>query len=227
MAKHYTAEETRKLFANLAKAAKETKEKRIKQKIEKEKEKNIMEMNTDVDKIIKALVPVEIEHKYLVNPDILFSMYPNLKPKFLNIQGYIQTSEPTISQVRIGILTFDDHTLPASQKEVSVINIKGKRFGATRSELEIPCDMEQAQKLLAMTNKKIQKYRYHFWYEGLTWFADEYKGKNEGLWIAEVEIPSEDFQFAVPEFVIRDVTDDNRYYNKNLVNNPYCNWKEM
>jgi CYTH domain-containing protein len=154
-------------------------------------------------------------------------MYPNLKPKFLNIQGYIQTSEPEISQMRIGILTFDNHTLPASQKEVSVINIKGKRIGASRPEFEIKIDMHQAKAMMAIISKKIRKYRYHFWYEGLTWFADEYLDNNKGLWIAEVEIPSEDFQFAVPEFVIRDVTDDERYYNKNLVNNPYCNWKEM
>jgi CYTH domain-containing protein len=221
MAKHYTAEETRRIFAIINNSLKG----KMKPKAEIQKEKDEMRL-ANVDSILKTL-PVEIEHKFVINPTILFSMYPRLKPKFLNIQGYIQTSEPGISQMRIGILTFDDHTLPASQKEVSVINIKGNRFGASRVEFEIPCEMEQALKLLSTTRRIIRKYRYHFWYEGLTWFADEYLGNNEGLWIAEVEIPSEDFEFKVPEFVIKDVTEDERYYNKNLVNNPYCKWKEM
>jgi adenylate cyclase len=170
---------------------------------------------------------MEIEHKFTIDQRKLRELYPSLKPKFLNEQAYLEINEPNISQARIATLTFDKYTLPPSQAEVAVINIKGKRFGASRPEFEIKIDMYQAKAMMALTSKKIRKYRYHFWYEGLIWFADEYLGNNEGLWIAEVEIPSEDFEFKVPEFVIRDVTEDERYYNKNLVNNPYCNWKEM
>ena len=79
---------------------------------------------------------------------------------------------------------------------------------------------------MSIASKFIRKYRYHFWYDNLLWVADEYLGDNQGLWIAESEIPSEDFEFKIPEFCIIDVTNDERYYNKNLVNAPYCNWKE-
>jgi CYTH domain-containing protein len=172
------------------------------------------------------IIMMEIEHKFLVNPSVFKAMYPNLKPKFLSTQAYLQVNEPNISQVRVATLTYDDYTIPPSQGEIGVINVKGIRTGASRPEYEFQCDPSVAKGMMGIASKFIQKYRYHFWYDNLLWVADEYLGDNQGLWIAESEIPSEDFEFKIPEFCIIDVTNDERYYNKNLVNAPYCNWKE-
>ncbi len=38
----------------------------------------------------------------------------------------------------------------------------------------------------------------------------------EGLTLAELEIPSEDYRYEHPAFVGRDVTGDQRYYNSQL-----------
>jgi CYTH domain-containing protein len=215
MKKQLTPEEAKKMFSDIHNSLKP-----------KMKPKPL-ELNDDINAHLKISVPIEIEHKYLINPEIFKEMYPNLKPKFLSTQAYIQIEEPNLSQLRIATLTYNDYTLPPSKDEIGVINIKGIRVGASRPEFEFKCDPELAKSMITLASKTLQKYRYHFWYDNLMWVADEYLNNNKGLWIAESEIPSEDFEFKIPEFVIKDVTEDERYYNKNLVNNPYCNWRRL
>ena len=53
-------------------------------------------------------------------------------------------------------------------------------------------------------------------HEGNQWEVDEFHGDLEGLVIAELEVPSEDYQFARPAFVGQEVTGDPRYYNSQL-----------
>ena len=57
-----------------------------------------------------------------------------------------------------------------------------------------------------------------------TWEIDVFEGDNEGLVIAEVELESEDEPFDVPEWIGAEVTDDPRYFNANLVANPFSRW---
>ena len=59
-----------------------------------------------------------------------------------------------------------------------------------------------------------------------TWEVDEFHGRNEGLIVAEIELESEDEQFDIPEWVGKEVSDDPRYYNMNLMTNPYEDWKK-
>ena len=49
-------------------------------------------------------------------------------------------------------------------------------------------------------------------------------GDNEGLVIAEIELPSEDHEFNAPNWVGKEVTGDTRYYNSKLLKYPYKNW---
>lgn len=55
--------------------------------------------------------------------------------------------------------------------------------------------------------------------------VDEFCGRDKGLVLAEVEIPSEDTVFDRPDFLGADVTDDGRYYNSYLSEHPYSTWK--
>ena len=71
----------------------------------------------------------------------------------------------------------------------------------------------------------IEKYRYNVNIEGFTWEIDEFTGENEGLVIAEIELLKDDQQFPKPEWIGEEVTGDARYYNANLVKNPYKRWK--
>jgi CYTH domain-containing protein len=43
--------------------------------------------------------------------------------------------------------------------------------------------------------------------------------------VAEVELDSEDQSLTLPPWVAREVTDDPRYFNANLVQNPFKNWR--
>ncbi len=47
---------------------------------------------------------------------------------------------------------------------------------------------------------------------------------NEGLIVAEIELESEDQKFEKPEWIGEEVTGDPKYFNSNLVNDPFASW---
>lgn len=61
---------------------------------------------------------------------------------------------------------------------------------------------------------------------GLTWEIDEFHGVNEGLIVAEIEVPSEDTSFEKPDWLGEEVSSDPRYFNSNLVSHPYTTWNK-
>ena len=56
--------------------------------------------------------------------------------------------------------------------------------------------------------------------------SDEFYGDNEGLVMAEVELESEEESYECPDFIGREVTGDERFYNSHLLANPFKNWKD-
>ncbi len=56
------------------------------------------------------------------------------------------------------------------------------------------------------------------------WEIDEFLGRNAGLVVAELEIEDEAAEFARPPWLGREVTDDVRYYNASLAQQPYDGW---
>jgi CYTH domain-containing protein len=97
------------------------------------------------------------------------------------------------------------------------LTIKGANTGASRPEFEYPIPVDDALQLLQLCPPPIiSKTRHIYKYEGNKWEIDEFHGELEGLILAEIEIPSEDYQFKIPAFVGKDVTDDPRYYNSHL-----------
>jgi adenylate cyclase len=70
----------------------------------------------------------------------------------------------------------------------------------------------------------IEKVRYTLRVGSHTWEIDVFEGDNAGLVIAEIELRREDEAFEKPEWVGEEVTDDPRYFNSNLVANPYRTW---
>ena len=110
------------------------------------------------------------------------------------------------------------------------LTIKGKRQagGIARFEWEKEISADEAQALLALAEGGcIEKTRYlvkntdgkH------TWEVDVFHGDNEGLIVAEIELESVDDTFDRPDWLGREVSDDHRYYNSQLLKNPYKNWK--
>lgn len=58
----------------------------------------------------------------------------------------------------------------------------------------------------------------------LIWEIDEFHGANEGLVVAEVELPSADHTFDLPPWIADEVSDDRRYTNYALYHKPFCQW---
>ena len=60
----------------------------------------------------------------------------------------------------------------------------------------------------------------------MTWEVDEFLGENRGLIVAEIELESENQEFARPEWIGREVTDDPRYFNSRLSEHPFSQWAD-
>jgi len=71
----------------------------------------------------------------------------------------------------------------------------------------------------------IRKTRYRRQYQGHEWEIDVFHGDNSGLVIAEVELEKEDQTIVLPDWVGEEVTGDPRYYNANLIAEPFSGWK--
>jgi adenylate cyclase len=71
----------------------------------------------------------------------------------------------------------------------------------------------------------IEKTRYREAFGGRTWEIDVFHGDNEGLVVAEVEVAAESERVQAPPWLGREVSNDPRYLNSNLISNPYKNWR--
>jgi adenylate cyclase len=95
--------------------------------------------------------------------------------------------------------------------------IKGERSGATRAEFEYPIPLKDARARMKLRTGRLIKKRRHGVKAGKARVAvDVFEGKHRGLVLAEVELPSPRSRFDRFEWLGKDVTADERYYNANL-----------
>ena len=102
----------------------------------------------------------------------------------------------------------------------------GNASGASRFEWEREISTEEANALLKICEPGlIDKTRYIVpEASGLQFEVDEFYGDNEGLLMAEIELPYEDYPFHKPEWLGEEVTGDLRYYNNMLIKSPFKSW---
>lgn len=163
----------------------------------------------------------EIERKFLVRT----TDYTKLAEPTYYKQGYIPTLTGITVRVRI-----------AGTR--AYITMKDRAVGFSRHEFEYEVPIADAQQMLDLMCSKpqIEKHRYVIDagpgtladgspVEGLHWEVDLFHGDNEGLVVAEIEVPSEDTKFNLPTWIGEEVTGDKRYYNSHLCANPYKNWR--
>ena len=154
----------------------------------------------------------EIERKFLV------SFLPEGMGGTNMRQGYLQPEKERAVRVR---------TVQKDESKKGVLTIKGigSESGMSRYDFEIEIPVPDADYLLSLCDKPlIEKTRYKYDYEDLTWEIDEFHGVNDGLVVAEVELESEDQQFKKPNFIGEEVTGQVKYYNMMLLKNPYTTW---
>lgn len=151
-----------------------------------------------------TLKNVEIERKFLVDTTRLPVTLRTSDGKCL-VQGYM-SAEPAV-RVRIA-----DAGTPHAQ---AWLTIKGKGL-VTRSEFEYAIPADDAEQLLTLCAYSLIKTRYKILVGNHTWELDEFMGPHTGLYLAEIELDSEDESFVMPEWVTTEVTLDPRYSNAAL-----------
>lgn len=152
----------------------------------------------------------EIEKKFLVRDD----RWRGLAPGVLYRQGYLNKEKGRTVRVR----TVGDQ---------GFLTIKGPSVGGARPEYEYPIPFDDAVELLEnlCLMPLIEKTRTKIPYQGFVWEIDEFKGENQGLILAEIELAVVGENFTLPPWIGAEVTGDSRYYNANLVHHPYSAWK--
>jgi adenylate cyclase len=53
-----------------------------------------------------------------------------------------------------------------------------------------------------------------------------FKGRNQGLVVAEIELATEMAQFSLLLWVGDEVSDEMRYVNSNLISSPFYTWRD-
>ena len=152
---------------------------------------------------------LEIERKFLLKNDNWRKLAQGVEYR----QGYLSSVKERSVRIR-------------TIKDQGYLTVKGVSRGATRVEYEYVIPVDEARAMLDTLCEKplIEKKRYKVSHQGLTWEIDEFFGENQGLIMAEVELASEDQEFEKPDWIGAEVTHDSRYFNANLVHNPYSQW---
>lgn len=129
-------------------------------------------------------------------------------------QAWIFDSEGKTLRVRIS----DDKAF---------LTFKGpsEKGGLERFEWEKPILIEEARELMQFTLQgQILKTRYLVPVGGMVFEVDVFHGENEGLTVAELELPRSDAPYPRPDWLGEEVTGDQRYYNVMLRKHPYGSW---
>jgi len=152
---------------------------------------------------------IEIERKFLVKriPEDKIKYSHNIK------QGYVVSDKQKVIRIRKKTNDF-------------FITIKGNKTGISRFEFEYKIPENDANQLFENFCNEgiIEKTRHYIEHKGHTWELDVFHGENEGLIVAEIELKSEEETFSLPEWVDQEVTDQDKYYNMNLIAKPFKNW---
>jgi adenylate cyclase len=154
---------------------------------------------------------IEIERKYLVTSNEF------VKEAFAKNeiqQGYLNSDKNRTVRIR-------------TKNDKGYLTIKGKsnQSGTTRLEWEKEIEFDEAQMLLSLCEKGvIKKTRYEIKCGKHTIEVDVFYDENEGLILAEIELENEDETIEKPSWLGIEVTNDERYYNAFISNNPFKSW---
>lgn len=151
----------------------------------------------------------EIERKFLVRGETWKEGAFGMRYR----QGYLSTDKGRTVRVRLA-------------GEQGFLTVKGLSHGCGRAEYEYPIPADDAEEMLdtMCLRPLVEKVRWRVSHGGHVWEVDEFRGENQGLVLAEIELTTPDEAFTLPTWVTEEVTDDPRYYNANLVARPYRTW---
>lgn len=153
---------------------------------------------------------VEIERKFLVDTDKWKPMGEGTRMT----QAYLSVFPSPTVRIRI-----------AGKK--AFLTIKGPSKTLVRPEFEYEVPVTDANEILNLAvTEPVEKVRYECNFEGFIWEIDVFSGKNTGLVLAEIELEAEDQIFPLPDWILDEVTGDERYYNSFLSHHPFQEWSD-
>lgn len=159
---------------------------------------------------------IEIERKFLIGSD---AWRAAVERSDVIEQGYL-----------VGAQALRDGSARASVRariagDSAWLNIKAATAGIARTEFDYAIPLSDARTLLdELCDGVLEKTRHHVRVDGVLFEIDEFSGHNQGLLVAEVELPSIDAPFPRPAWLGREVSSLMRYYNVNLITHPYRLW---
>ncbi|WP_323027689.1 CYTH domain-containing protein [Gelidibacter japonicus] len=154
---------------------------------------------------------IEIERKFLVVSDAFKS---EAYRRTRIIQAFLNSDKSRIVRVRIS-------------GDEGFLTIKGEpsEDGVSRFEWERQIPKSDAEALLKLCEEDIiDKIRYEVKAGEHIFEVDEFFGSNEGLIVAEVELSHISEVFLKPKWLGKEVTGQSKYFNSQLLKNPYKNW---
>lgn len=153
---------------------------------------------------------IEIERKFLTQANIDWLALAASSQKI--IQGYLTTDKQAVVRVRI-------------TGETAFLTVKGETTGISRLEFEYPIPLADAEAMMNLCQQPvIEKVRYKIPQGELCWEVDVFAGLNQGLVIAEIELPREDYGFEKPTWLGAEVSNQAKYHNSKLIRKPYTQW---
>jgi CYTH domain-containing protein len=145
----------------------------------------------------------EIERKFKVNASVS-AIIAKINPIEIQ-QAYLLNSEGLSVRIRI-------------KDTKAYLTIKGGTNPLIRDEFEYEIPMVEAHEMLDnYCKQRLTKKRYCLKQEALTWEIDVFEGNLSGLIIAEIELPSIETTFELPQWIEEEVTMDPNYLNANLI----------
>lgn len=144
---------------------------------------------------------IEIERKFLVDARKISAVNFTSEEKIS--QGYL-SNNPTV-RVRL-------------KDNRGFLTVKTSTIGITRGEFEYEIPAADAEELLKLCGVRVlKKIRRKISYGGHVWEVDFFEGRHKGLILAEVELSSPTESVYLPAWVTREVSNNPRYFNSNLV----------
>lgn len=141
---------------------------------------------------------LEIERKFLLKKDFDINNISCKQKKEIK-QGYL------ISDINFRVRIVNDQIGYITYKEGS---------GLIREEYETEIPLDMAIKLFEKSIKSLIKTRFLYEYKGKLWELDYFPKYN--LWLAEIELKSDNEEFEIPSFIKKEVTSISKYSNQKL-----------
>lgn len=153
---------------------------------------------------------VEIERKFLVVADA----WPKGQRQIEITQGYLVRNDGMVLRVR-------------QKAETFFLSVKARIDDRSSYDFEYPIPREDAQIMFRhmCVENLVRKTRHEVKQGGLMWEIDEFHDANQGLVVAEIELPAVDVTFERPSWLSVEVTSDKRYRNASLAKHPFAAWK--